>query len=135
MCLAVPAKVKEKTGINLAVVDVMGVTRKISLDLVPDADIGDWVLMHAGFAIDVIDEQFAQETIDLIHSVQFSDDGGTLTGAAPVPFEGEMSGGYEAIKAAAIASGAACADNVESDHEKAEGGDITTKANEASLDT
>ena len=106
MCLAIPAKVKEKTGVNLAVVDVMGVTRTISLDLVPAAEVDDWVLMHAGFAIDVVDEQFAQETIELIHSVQFSDDGGTLTGAEPVPFEGTMSGGMEAVQAAAIASGA-----------------------------
>ena len=106
MCLAIPAKIKEKTGANLAVVDVMGVTRKISLDLVPAADIDDWVLMHAGFAIDVIDEAFAQETIELINSIQFSDDGGTLTGAAPVPFEGTMSGGIEELEAAAIASGA-----------------------------
>ena|GEM_PF-355928 len=106
MCLAVPARIKEKTGANLAVVDVMGVTRTISLDLVPSADIDDWVLMHAGFAIDVVDEQFAAETIELIHSVQFSDDGGTVTGAAPVPFEGTMSGGMEASRAMAIASGA-----------------------------
>jgi len=107
MCLAIPAQIKEKTGVNLAIVDVMGVTRKISLDLVPNADIDDWVLMHAGFAIDVVDEQFATETIELIHSVQFSDDGGTLTGEAPIPFEGTMSGGIEAVRAAAIASGAA----------------------------
>jgi hydrogenase expression/formation protein HypC len=106
MCLAIPAKIKEKTAANLAVVDVMGVTRKISLDLVPDAKIDDWVLMHAGFAINIVDEQFAQETIELIHSIQFSDDGGTLTGEAPVPFEGTMSGGMEATRAAAIASGA-----------------------------
>jgi len=107
MCLAIPAQIKEKTGVNLAVVDVMGVTRKISLDLVPGANIDDWVLMHAGFAIEIVDEKFAAETIELIHSVQFSDDGGTLTGAAPVPFEGTMSGGIEAVREAAIKSGAA----------------------------
>ena len=106
MCLAVPAQIKEKTGANLAVVDVLGVTRKISLDLVPDAGIDDWVLMHAGFAINQIDEQHASETLELIRSIQFSDDGGTVTGEAPVAFEGSMSGGMEANRAAAIASGA-----------------------------
>ena len=106
MCLAVPAQIKEKTGTNLAVVDVLGVTRKISLDLVPDADLGDWVLMHAGFAINQIDEQHAFETLELIRSIQFSDDGGTLTGDTPIAFVGEMSGGMEANRAAAIASGA-----------------------------
>jgi len=135
MCLAIPAKIKEKTGASLAIVDVMGVTRKISLDLVPGAEIDDWVLMHAGFAIDIVDEQFAQETIELIHSVQFSDDGGTLMGEAPVPFEGTMSGGYEAVKAAAIASGTASADILaeESDHTEAE--PSTTPTTEATVDS
>jgi len=120
MCLAIPAKIKEKTGVNLAVVDVMGVTRTISLDLVPKAEVDDWVLMHAGFAIDIVDEQFAQETIELIHSVQFSDDGGTLTGAEPVPFEGTMSGGMEAVQAAAIASGAMRVPHSEKGEDKGE---------------
>jgi hydrogenase expression/formation protein HypC len=106
MCLAVPAKIEKKTGHNLAVVDVMGVSRTISLDLVPEAEAGDWVLMHAGFAINHIDEDHAQETLELIQSVQFSDDGKTLAGQDPIEFTGTMSGGMEANRAAAIASGA-----------------------------
>lgn len=112
MCLAIPAKIIEKTDANLAVVDVLGVTRKISLDLVPGAKKDDWVLMHAGFAIDIVDEDYAQETFNLINSIQFSDDGGTAAGVAPVPFEGEMSGGFEENRARAIASGAYAPDAV-----------------------
>lgn len=66
MCLAIPAKVIELKDDRLATVDILGVTRDISLDLTPQAAVGDFVLVHAGFSIEVIDPDFAQETIDLI---------------------------------------------------------------------
>ena len=66
MCLAIPAKITELGADRLATVDILGATREISLDLTPQAAVGDYVLVHAGFAIEVVDEQFAQETIDLI---------------------------------------------------------------------
>lgn len=66
MCLAIPAKVTEMGEDNLATVDILGASREISLDLTPDAKVGNYVLVHAGFAIEIVDEQFAQETIDLI---------------------------------------------------------------------
>ncbi len=66
MCLAIPAKIAELDEDGLATVDILGVTREISVDLTPQAQVGDYVLVHAGFAIEVVDEQFAQETIDLI---------------------------------------------------------------------
>ncbi|MEF9925092.1 MAG: HypC/HybG/HupF family hydrogenase formation chaperone [Raoultibacter sp.] len=68
MCLAIPAKITELNEDRLATVDILGVTRSISLDLTPQAQVGSYVLVHAGFAIEVVDEQFAQETIDLIKS-------------------------------------------------------------------
>lgn len=66
MCLAIPAKITEVRPDGLAEVDILGVTRQISVDLTPQASAGDYVLVHAGFAIEVVDEQFAQETIELI---------------------------------------------------------------------
>ena len=66
MCLAIPAAVQSIEENGLATVDILGVTRDISLDLTPQAKVGDYVLVHAGFAIEVVDEQFAQETLDLI---------------------------------------------------------------------
>lgn len=66
MCLAIPAKIVEVKDDGLATVDIMGVTRDIALDLVPQAGVGDFVLVHAGFAIELVDPVYAQETIDLI---------------------------------------------------------------------
>jgi len=66
MCLAIPAKVTEIKEDNLAQVDILGVTRDISLDLTPQAKLGNYVLVHAGFAIEVVDETYAEETLDLI---------------------------------------------------------------------
>lgn len=66
MCLAIPAKITEMGEDGMATVDILGVTRDVALDLVPQAGVGDYVLVHAGFAIEVVDEQYAQETIDLI---------------------------------------------------------------------
>lgn len=66
MCLAIPMKIASLDANNMATVDVLGVTRSVSVDLTPQAQVGNYVLVHAGFAIEVVDEQFAQETLDLI---------------------------------------------------------------------
>ena len=66
MCLAIPAKIIEMKDDRLATVHILGVTRDIALDLTPQAGVGDFVLVHAGFAIEVVDPDYAQETIDLI---------------------------------------------------------------------
>lgn len=66
MCLAIPAQITEIEEGNLATVDILGVTRTISIDLTPQAQVGNYVLVHAGFAIEVVDEQYANETIELI---------------------------------------------------------------------
>ena len=66
MCLAIPAQVKSINEDNLATVDILGVTRQVALDLTPSADVGSYVLIHAGFAIEVVSEEAAQETLDLI---------------------------------------------------------------------
>lgn len=71
MCLAIPAKIARLDGGGLATVDILGVTRSISIDLTPQVQQGDFVLVHAGFAIEVVDAEYAQETIDLIR--QFPD--------------------------------------------------------------
>ena len=66
MCLAIPAQVKSIDEDNLATVDILGVTRKVALDLTPSAEVGSFVLIHAGFAIEVVSEEAARETLDLI---------------------------------------------------------------------
>jgi hydrogenase expression/formation protein HypC len=64
VCLAIPVQIKQIDGTN-AVVDVGGVTRTISLALAPEAKINDYVLVHAGYAIGIVDEEEAMESIKL----------------------------------------------------------------------
>lgn len=71
MCLAIPARVMNIEANRMAAVDIMGVTRKVSLDLVPEAVEGDHVLVHAGFALQVVDEEFANETLEMLKSLPF----------------------------------------------------------------
>ena len=65
MCLAVPGQLITKEG-ETGVVELGGVRRTVGLQLVPETKPGDWVLLHAGFAIQVIDEQEAKTTISLL---------------------------------------------------------------------
>ncbi|MDA8156080.1 MAG: HypC/HybG/HupF family hydrogenase formation chaperone [Actinomycetota bacterium] len=67
MCLAIPSRVVDKNGF-IATVDVYGARKKVSLMLLPeDAFVGDYVLVHAGFAIQKIDEQAAAEAATLLN--------------------------------------------------------------------
>lgn len=68
MCLAIPAKVTSING-SMATVDLGGVSRQASLLLLPDVKVGDYVLIHAGFAIQSIDEAEAQETLRLFAEI------------------------------------------------------------------
>jgi hydrogenase expression/formation protein HypC len=72
MCLAVPGKVLESEDIGLnriAKVQFGGVTRKVYLDFVPEAGVGDYVLVHVGFAISKIDEDEAKRTFALLEEL------------------------------------------------------------------
>lgn len=65
MCLAIPSRIT-KIENNMATIDVEGVQREASLLLLEDARVGDYVIVHAGFAISKLDEAAARETIDLL---------------------------------------------------------------------
>ena len=65
MCLAIPVQIESAQG-NKGTVALAGNRTNILLDLVPDAKVGDWVLLHAGFAIAVIDPAEAREVYDLL---------------------------------------------------------------------
>jgi hydrogenase expression/formation protein HypC len=71
MCLGIPGQVTEVTDTTwgMAKVDFGGISRDVSLQLVPEAGVGDWVLVHAGFAIQQIDEQEAAETLKLLQEI------------------------------------------------------------------
>ena len=68
MCLSVPARVVEIDG-NMAKVDVGGMLTEISVDLCPDVALGEYVLIHAGFAIQKVDEEEATQTLDLLRKL------------------------------------------------------------------
>jgi hydrogenase expression/formation protein HypC len=68
MCLAIPMRLIQRTDV-VGVAEVDGVRREVSLMLQPEAKEGDWVLIHAGFAIGVVDEVEAQATIALMREV------------------------------------------------------------------
>lgn len=66
MCLAVPAEVVEILSANSAKVRLGGVAKVISIDLVPDVLMGDYVVVHAGYALGKIDPAEAQRTLELL---------------------------------------------------------------------
>ncbi len=73
MCLAVPGKVLECSG-GEAVVDLQGNRLRVSTALTPGAQCGDWLLIHAGFAITKIDERDALETWDYLRAAYDGDE-------------------------------------------------------------
>lgn len=77
MCLGIPGKITEiykKNEILMGKVDFSGVTRETCLEYVPDAKIGDYALIHVGFALNLISETEAQETLDLLSEITSSED-------------------------------------------------------------
>ena len=68
MCLAIPALVKSIEG-NEAEAEIGGIGRKISILLTPEVKVGEYVLLHTGYAINVIDEEEAMETLKLFEEM------------------------------------------------------------------
>lgn len=68
MCIGVPLKLLERDEYS-GIGEIEGVQRRISLALVPEAKVGDYILIHAGSGMKVIDEQAAAETIALLQRI------------------------------------------------------------------
>jgi hydrogenase expression/formation protein HypC len=68
MCLGVPARVLERNG-DSAVVALGGVRREISVMLLDDVSVGEWVIVHAGFAIEKLSEEEAEQTLSLLREI------------------------------------------------------------------
>ena len=77
MCLGIPGKITEiyeKDALKMGKLDFGGVTKEVCLAYVPEANVGDYALIHVGFAISLMDEDEAIETLELIKEVvQFED--------------------------------------------------------------
>jgi len=71
MCLAIPAQIVEivDPAGALAKAEISGVRRAVSYALCPSVEVGDWVLIHVGFALERIDEQQARETLELLEQM------------------------------------------------------------------
>ena len=70
MCLAIPALLVEKRDHDQALVDLGGIRKPISIALVPEAHVGDYVIVHVGHAIGVLDPEEAQKTLAMFAEMQ-----------------------------------------------------------------
>jgi len=68
MCLAIPALIKSIEG-KEAEAEIGGIIRRVSLWLTPEAEVGDYVLVHTGYAINVLDQEEAEETLRLLEEI------------------------------------------------------------------
>ncbi|MBQ4914646.1 HypC/HybG/HupF family hydrogenase formation chaperone [Maribacter sp. MMG018] len=74
MCLAIPGKIKSIESqydgmVRMAKVSFGGITKEASLEMLPDADVGDYVLVHVGVAISKVDEEEAQKTFKYLEEI------------------------------------------------------------------
>ncbi len=69
MCLGIPAKVIELDESGLGKVDYLGTKVRTNFSLLDDVRVGDWVIVHAGFAISKLNEEEAEETLDLLREL------------------------------------------------------------------
>lgn len=77
MCLGVPGRIEEiweANGTRMATVDFGGVRKEVCLAYVPDVAVGDYTIVHVGFALTKLDEKSALETLELFRSVGLLDD-------------------------------------------------------------
>jgi hydrogenase expression/formation protein HypC len=77
MCLAVPGKIletKEENGSRLGRVQFGGITRLVQLDFVPEAEVGDYVIVHVGFALSKVNAEEAQRTYQLLEEMGMLDE-------------------------------------------------------------
>ena len=82
MCLAIPGKILEKSnhdGALMGRVDFGGITREIQLDFVPEAEVGDYVIVHVGFALNRLDADEAERTLSLLKEMGALDEEGLET--------------------------------------------------------
>ncbi len=70
MCLAVPAKILKIQSEDIALCDFNGVEKEVNVALIDNPVIGDWVIVHVGFALNRIDEKEAQTTLEMLSTLQ-----------------------------------------------------------------
>jgi hydrogenase expression/formation protein HypC len=77
MCLGIPGKIVdlyESNGILMSKVDFGGVIREVCIQTLPEAKIGDYTVVHAGFALNLLSEKDAMETLEILKEIDFLND-------------------------------------------------------------
>jgi len=77
MCLGVPGKITviyTSGTLQMAKIDFGGVIREACIEAVPEAKVGDWTIIHAGFALNMMNEEEAQETLDALRQLALIDE-------------------------------------------------------------
>ncbi|MBI9048412.1 MAG: HypC/HybG/HupF family hydrogenase formation chaperone [Anaerolineaceae bacterium] len=77
MCLGIPGKIIElydANGILMSKVDFGGVIREVCIQTLPEAKVGDYTIVHAGFALNLLSEKEAKETIEILKEIDFLND-------------------------------------------------------------
>ena len=72
MCLGIPGKILstyEDQGTKMARIDFGGVSREVCVEIIPEAKPGDWTVVHAGFALNLLSEKDAQETLNMLREI------------------------------------------------------------------
>jgi len=94
MCLGVPGKITEiyeSNGMKMGKVDFGGVTRETCLDFVPEAEIGEYTVIHVGFAISLLSEEEAQKTLEMLREIDaLGEELGLYDQADPVSVSSEQ---------------------------------------------
>ncbi|GAA2305536.1 HypC/HybG/HupF family hydrogenase formation chaperone [Streptomyces caniferus] len=111
MCLAVPGKVldiEERDGTRMATVDFGGVVKEVCLEYVPDLRVGEYAIVHVGFALQRLDEESARQTLALFEELGLLQEefGDPWEAAAAPPGWGEAADGAAAAPAVAAVDGA-----------------------------
>jgi len=75
MCLAIPVQVEQLLGADSAIVNLGGVKKEVSLALVEDVAVGDYVILHAGYALQKLDQEEAEHTLALFAEMAAAQDG------------------------------------------------------------
>ncbi|MEK7811729.1 MAG: HypC/HybG/HupF family hydrogenase formation chaperone [Pseudomonadota bacterium] len=74
MCLAIPARIEAFTTVDKAIVNLGGVRKEISLALVEDVAVGEYVIVHVGFALQKLDQEEAERTLEMFAEMGRLDD-------------------------------------------------------------
>ena len=72
MCLGIPGKITEiydSGAMKMCKIDFGGVVREVCIQALPDAQIGDWTIVHAGFALNILSEEEAAETLEALNEI------------------------------------------------------------------